>query len=769
MPKMSTATSNLPQIPSDSTSAAPMAGFPKDWPGPGAIDLAVHDRPHASAALEWWYVNAHLETAGGQRLGVFAAFFRQIWPQESGEHKYVHSIAWAITNEDGRRYHAVCAVDDLAPAWGLSQLASGGGVEDDSINRAMREVFSRGHVPGPTRMFSRAPLIALDGLSLDYDGQQLRKRPNGDYELHLFDPESKMGCDLVFSPRKPPTRHGDDGVVHGVADEVMFYYFIPRCAITGAAVIDGERHELATASGWYDHEFGFVPERCPGDPPASWFERRSEPTLWNWASLQLDGGVDVTLYSIARAESGIVLDHWVICSDRDGNRRQYQRATFTPIGVWRSTRTFIEYPVAWMLEVPEAGLSLRIEATFPEQEVMTVISDPAFWEGQVKASGSLGGRALTGRGWIERKGFRFHRVDQFLKSAGKLVRHQVSKVLPRKPSTEEARDLLLRREPTEGLEGADGGDLARVLFEPIREMVERGGKAWRSYAAIGCIDVVGGDTSKFLRWLAIPEILHVGSLIVDDIEDGSTVRRGAPTCHILYGQSLAINAGTAAYFIAEPPFEGSDLPAETKVRIYELYFDVMRAGHAGQALDLAGMDRLLDAAIESGDVAPLERRVLAIHRLKTAIPAGLAARVGAILGGGTDAQVHALGSYFEAVGLAFQIIDDVLNIRGFQNDLKQRGEDLRGGKVTLPVVKALAKMDAQERARIVTTLRSHPDAETAEAMTVRLEELGALDACDQEARDLVEAAWAKVDPLIADSQQKVLFRAFGWYVLERHY
>jgi geranylgeranyl pyrophosphate synthase/predicted secreted hydrolase len=747
----------------------PTTTFPADWPGPGPVDLEVHDLPHASAALEWWYVNTELTTVNGRHLGIFAAFFRQAWPSSDGHRQeYVHSITWALVDQDRRQYFPVCGVDRRGPAWGLYRLEHGGGVEDDSINRAMRELFARDRVPEPTRMFERDPSVAQGKLSLDYDGQWFSKTSEGAYALHLFDPKSKMGCDLVLTPRKPATRHGDGGVVHGVADEMMFYYFIPRCSLSGTVTLDGARHELDDGTGWYDHEFGFVPEREPAVVRAPG-KHNNDPTLWTWASVQLDGGVDVTVYSITRAESGEVLDHWVIVSGRDGSRRQYRRASFTPLASWRSPRTFVEYPIAWSLEVPEAGLFLRIDATFPEQEVMTVISDPAFWEGQVQVAGTLDGRHTSGRGWVERKGFRFRRLDEFLRSAGKVVRQEVAKVMPLQPSTSEACGLLLRHGPVDCLEGLDGMELAHALFEPVRKMVERGGKAWRSYAALGCIDVVGGDTSKYLHWLAIPELMHVGSLIVDDVEDRSTVRRGSPTAHLLYGEPLAINAGTAAYFMAEPPLENSDLPAETKLRIYHLYFDVMRAGHAGQALDLAGMDNLLSLAVESGDVAPLERRVLTIHRLKTGVPAGLAARVGAILGGGSDVQVQALGAYFEAVGLAFQIVDDVLNLRGFHDNLKQRGEDLSSGKVTLPVVYGLGRADARERARMAATLRSCPDADGARTMIARLEALGALAACDAQALDLVESAWAKLDPLIADSQQKVLFRAFGWYVLERHY
>src|SRR5581483_9789800 len=72
---------------------------PSDWPAPGPIDLRVHDLPHASAVLEWWYVNTQLETTAGRRYGVFAAFFRQaIGRNAAGAIEYAHSLAWALSD-----------------------------------------------------------------------------------------------------------------------------------------------------------------------------------------------------------------------------------------------------------------------------------------------------------------------------------------------------------------------------------------------------------------------------------------------------------------------------------------------------------------------------------------------------------------------------------------------------------------------------------------------------------------------------------------------
>jgi geranylgeranyl pyrophosphate synthase len=430
----------------------------------------------------------------------------------------------------------------------------------------------------------------------------------------------------------------------------------------------------------------------------------------------------------------------------------------------------VEYPTRWRLTVPKAKLDLTVDATFPDQEVMTIISDPGFWEGQVRAEGTLGNVSVSGLGWVERKGFRFNDLDQFFNAAGREVRKQVAKVLPLNPSPDELASLVVRTNGDGKTDGLDATQIGQKLVKPIREIIDRGGKSWRSYAALACIDVVGGDSRKFLHWLAMPEILHVGSLIVDDVEDQSEIRRGASTCHLIHGEPVAINAGTAAYFIAEPPVDNDDLPPETKLRIYRLYFDAMRAGHAGQAVDLDGLNDITPAAVASGDVAELQERVMAIHRLKTAVPASMAAKIGAILGGGTEAQIEGLGRFFEAIGLAFQMIDDVLNLRGFKGNLKERGEDIRHGKMTLPIVKALGLLPREERQWVWDVLASKPqDQATVLGLIDRLEHVGAVDACAKQARDLVEDAWKLLDPLIQDSQGKVIFRAFGWYVLERHY
>ena len=226
-------------------------------------------------------------------------------------------------------------------------------------------------------------------------------------------------------------------------------------------------------------------------------------------------------------------------------------------------------------------------------------------------------------------------------------------------------------------------DLAR----PLADVLSRGGKGWRGYALAVCCEMVGGDFDQLQDWLAFSEILHAGSLIVDDVEDGARLRRGGPACHLIYGTPGAINSGTLAYFQVQFLIENSGLSDGRKAAIYKEYIDLLRIAHIGQGLDLGlsiASPLLLDLS-DSG-IAIIEEHVCVSHKLKTGVPFRAFARIGATLGNGSSDEVTALGDFFLALGTAYQAIDDVINVAGLHNNTKERGEDLRTGRITLPVV-----------------------------------------------------------------------------------
>src|SRR6185436_8312811 len=92
--------------------------------------------------------------------------------------------------------------------------------------------------------------VALDKLSLDFAGDRFVKTGEGTYALEVKDDETKHGAKLQLTLKKPPLRHGDDGLVRGVHGEDMFYVFVPRCEVSGSITLDGKELQLSGGQGW---------------------------------------------------------------------------------------------------------------------------------------------------------------------------------------------------------------------------------------------------------------------------------------------------------------------------------------------------------------------------------------------------------------------------------------------------------------------------------------------------------------------------------------
>ncbi|MFT5828396.1 MAG: geranylgeranyl pyrophosphate synthase/predicted secreted hydrolase [Chitinophagales bacterium] len=742
---------------------------PKDWPQGETIDLDIHDLPHASSTTEWWYINAHIESAEGRKYSIFASFFRRLlkFNEETKELDYAHSITWALIDVEKEKYYNNSLIDQRTPKIGLEKLRKGEIVKDVRIRKAAIEMLEKGNVPYPDRLLENQAVVATDKLDLQYDRNSYRKLDDGRYELILEDVEHKVACTMILEPQKPVTRHGDNGVVFGVSAEDMFYYFIPRNKANGHIEIEGEKIPFENSSAWYDHEFGRHRDEKENDPAAS------KDVAWNWISSQLTNGYEFTAYDLIDNETNKGVGSYLILIDPDGKRTQVEEFSLRPKGAdWTSTRTFNDYPLEWVLEAPSIGLYVEAKACFANQEYATVISKPAFWEGRVEVKGKLGNEEIDGPGFVERSGFiSSSNLEEFFKVVSRETIKSVKKILPKNPEGEKLAELVSRKDQVHFTHGIDNVEFSKALVEPIRDIIDRGGKSWRSYAALACCDIVGGNSQQAKDWLALPEMMHVGSLIVDDVEDQSDVRRGGPSCHKLYNEAVAINAGSACYFLGQIViYRAEELEDSKKLRIYNLYFEALRAAHAGQALDIHGLDYMMDEVVEDGAGRVLEERILAIHRLKSAAPASMLAQVGVLLGSGSEVQIKALGDYYEALGISFQIIDDTLNLRGFKDGLKTKGEDITAGKITYPVAKAMTRLEKNDRARLWEIVKAKTDdlVLIKEAVDL-LDKVDALDDCVKEAKDILNDAWKLLDPIVRDSMVKLNLRAFSWYVLDRHY
>ena len=220
---------------------------------------------------------------------------------------------------------------------------------------------------------------------------------------------------------------------------------------------------------------------------------------------------------------------------------------------------------------------------------------------------------------------------------------------------------------------------AQRLGEAMRYSLEAGGKRVRPVLCLLACEAVGGTPAQALPGALALEYVHTYSLIHDDLPamDDDDLRRGRPTNHKVFGEGHAILAGDALLTEAFGVLAAADLDPIRRAAALALLAEGAgwRGMAGGQALDLEG---------EKIAVYDLDHLRL-IHRLKTGALLRAALEIGAVLGGAKSAERAALRTFGEAIGLAFQIQDDILDATASDADLgKRAGKDAGRGKITYP-------------------------------------------------------------------------------------
>jgi len=237
------------------------------------------------------------------------------------------------------------------------------------------------------------------------------------------------------------------------------------------------------------------------------------------------------------------------------------------------------------------------------------------------------------------------------------------------------------------------------LHQAMHYSLFAGGKRLRPTLTIAAAEAVGGRAADVLPVACAFECIHTYSLIHDDLPamDDDDLRRGRPTCHTVFGQAMAILAGDALLteafaLLTNPAFVAHLDPVLLRTVIYEIALAAGSQGMAGgQAVDILSEEKAIEAALLDY-----------IHTHKTGALILCALRAGAHLGGATAAELDAITRYGTAVGLAFQIADDILDIEGEEAARGKRiGGDQSRGKATYPALVGLeeAKREAQRLAQ----------------------------------------------------------------------
>ena len=254
--------------------------------------------------------------------------------------------------------------------------------------------------------------------------------------------------------------------------------------------------------------------------------------------------------------------------------------------------------------------------------------------------------------------------------------------------------------------------LPESIHKAMRYSLFAGGKRIRPILCMAAAEAVSDSPVGIESCACTLELIHTYSLIHDDLPalDNDDLRRGVPTCHKVFGDAIAILAGDALLTLAFQVLAQMDCAPDRKVTlIAELSTAAGTVGGmiGGQVCDIEGEARHPDALL-------LE----AIHRAKTGALLRASLRMGAIYAGADPEQLHALSCYGEHVGLAFQIVDDVLDVEQSSAALgKTAGKDAQQHKITFPAVYGLERSrEMAEEERLAAHLALRPFDERAERL-----------------------------------------------------
>jgi predicted secreted hydrolase len=314
---------------------------------------------HEDFRTEWWYYTGHLRAKSGEDYGYQVTFFRSGLAAAQA-----NPSRWAAKN----LYLAHFAVSD--------------------INRKEFRYFERVNRAGlGTAGASETEFrvwVGEWGVRGDGARQQLKAK------------EGDFAVDLNLASRKPPVIHGEKGISQKGEGRghASHYYSLTRLTTEGTLTVRGKALSV-TGLSWMDHEFGST-------------QLNPDQVGWDWFSLQFEDGAELMLYAVRKTD-GRPDPHsagtWVFA---DGRAIHFRQPEFSiqALDRWTSPRTRGVYPSKWRLRVPTMDLDVTVIPAFSDQELDTAKSTRViYWEGAAFTNGTIAGRPITGRGYVEMTGY----------------------------------------------------------------------------------------------------------------------------------------------------------------------------------------------------------------------------------------------------------------------------------------------------------------------------------------------------------------------------
>jgi geranylgeranyl pyrophosphate synthase len=705
---------------------------------------------HPGSYIEWWFVHGSFEGNVCGRRSFMASLFRY--------------DRLKTNNPDSVGYYLILSV--LDPSTGHTDVISRG--ERAIIDRMFSPIKSR----KSTNIDPRVLEVYIDELRTDGPAAPVTlervqatvtaepfsvvwndfsfSEEAGQFRLVFDIPGTTVSCRLSLQPESP--RHE----MHGIGASLrypMAYVTIPRLDLGGTL---GD--EQVSGEAWFDHQWG----------SACWFlTQPSGGRLngWDWMAINGEDGSDWIFLIFHDMKSGKSIGRCAILFEPEKKPRVFQDFVATPVKFWESGRTHITYPVSWILKIPEISAEISITPVTEDQEIPVLGFMRAVWEGAATASGNIGKRRFTGRARLELQGYGY--IFDFREFLGPYIRRiheSISAFFPETIDAERYRDLAGNPHWHHELAACN-----EMIARPFWDMMSRKKKYWRPIFGMLLLESLGVSMDQYQMLLAVvPELTHTGTLIIDDIEDNATTRRGEACVHDRYGLDVAINAGNMLYVLPAALYSTHpDLTDDQRLAFYRITHDGYVRGHLGQALDIYWTKNLSQKNLALWQTDHLPEKILQMYEFKTASPAIVIAEACCILAGSDDRTRAACRDLARSFGVAFQILNDVRDFDGRKGG-HRCGEDLASGKLTYVIVRAMERLPERDRKRLEKIACSpllRKDPELLQEGIGLVRKSGAFGSCRDEARSMVEKAWDAFSPMIPPSEHKLMLRLFSRHLV----
>jgi predicted secreted hydrolase len=363
----------LANAPADHGSPPVTASAPVAVADPQPIEFPRDDGPHRRLT-EWWYYTGHLTSDAGRRFGFEFVIFRV----ERGALPVSWASHLALTDEQGRTF-SYGQRTEIGPQVDVSPRAPG---EPTGFGLSVSgfDPF-RGATPLGT------PWTMTGG-----GGRDRLLAALSPAEAAAVPSATPFSVDLSLTTDRPAVLHDRVGFIDFGPGGGSYYYSRPRMTAGGTLTLGGATVNV-TGTAWFDHQWGdFISVGGGG---------------WVGFAVNLADGTDVTLSLVRDASGGYPLVYGTLVHP-DGSFSHLDRTAFSVdvLGEWTSERTGTTYPAKWRIQVPGAGLDIRLEPTIPDQELDTrATTGVVYWEGSQNVTATKDGRPVAGEAYVELTGY----------------------------------------------------------------------------------------------------------------------------------------------------------------------------------------------------------------------------------------------------------------------------------------------------------------------------------------------------------------------------